>query len=82
VLVTKGDISCQPDANTGLPGEAAKPNDTCSQTGTSDAQLRNQAQAATADEVESMDPTLVAILGDEQYQVGTLADFEGSFDKT
>ncbi|HXC76668.1 MAG TPA: metallophosphoesterase [Candidatus Acidoferrum sp.] len=82
VLVTVGDISCQPDANSGLPGEAAKPNDTCSQTGTSDAQLRNQAQAATANEVESMNPTLVAILGDEQYQVGTLADFEGSFDKT
>src|SRR5262245_10738807 len=43
VLVAIGDISCQPDANSGLPGEKPKPNDTCSQIGTSDAQLRNQA---------------------------------------
>ncbi|HWF14732.1 MAG TPA: hypothetical protein VG244_00985 [Acidimicrobiales bacterium] len=27
-------------------------------------------------------PSLVAILGDEQYQVGTLADFKGSYDQT
>ncbi|MBO0693172.1 MAG: metallophosphoesterase [Acidimicrobiaceae bacterium] len=82
VLVTVGDIACQPDQNTTLSGEQATANDTCSQTGTSDAQLRNQAQAATADEIEAMKPTAVAILGDEQYQVGTLADFEGSFDRT
>ncbi len=42
----------------------------------------NQAMAATANEVETMQPSLVALLGDEQYQVGTYADFEGSFDKT
>lgn len=81
VLVAVGDISCQPDANIAQPGEKAKPNDTCSQS-IADADLRNQAQAATANEVESMDPSLVAILGDEQYQVGTLADFEGSYDQT
>ncbi len=83
VLVAVGDISCQPDVNsTTQPGEKAKPNDTCSQNNLADVQLRNQAQAATANEVESMDPSLVAILGDEQYQVGTLADFEGSYDQT
>lgn len=82
-LVAVGDISCQPDVNsTTQPGEAAKTDDTCSQNDKADAQLRNQAQAATANEVESMNPSLVAILGDEQYQVGTLADFEGSYDQT
>jgi acid phosphatase type 7 len=29
-----------------------------------------------------MHPNLVALLGDEQYQVGKLSDFENSFDKT
>lgn len=82
VLAAVGDISCQPDVNsTTQPGEKAKPNDTCSQS-IADVGLRNQAQAATANEVESMDPSLVAILGDEQYQVGTLADFQGSYDQT
>src|SRR3984957_8222107 len=83
VLVAVGDISCQPDVNsTTQPGEAATPNDTCSENNIADVALRSQAQAATADEVESMNPSLVAILGDEQYQVGTLADFEGSYDQT
>lgn len=83
VLVAVGDISCQPDMNsTTQPGEAAKANDTCSQNNISDVDLRNQAQAATANEVESMTPNLVAILGDEQYQIGSLADFEGSYNQT
>jgi hypothetical protein len=83
VLVAVGDISCQPDVNsTSQPGEKAKTNDTCSQNDQADVNLRNQAQAATANEVESMNPSAVAILGDEQYQVGTLADFEGSYDQT
>ncbi len=83
VLAAVGDISCQPDVNsTSQPGETAKPNDTCSQNNISDVDLRNQAQAATANEVESMTPNLVAILGDEQYQIGSLADFEGSYDQT
>jgi hypothetical protein len=29
-----------------------------------------------------MTPNAVAILGDEQYQIGSLADFEGSYDQT
>ena len=81
ILAAVGDISCQPDVNTNLSGEAAKPNDTCSQS-IADVDLRNQAQAATANEVESMTPNLVAILGDEQYQIGSLADFEGSYNQT
>lgn len=63
-------------------GEKAKTGDTCTQSNQADTTLRNQAQAATANEVESMDPSLVAILGDEQYQIGSLADFEGSYDQT
>ena len=83
VLAAVGDISCQPDVNsTTQPGEAAKANDTCSQNNIADVNLRNQAQAATANEVESMTPNLVAILGDEQYQIGSLADFKGSYDQT
>jgi hypothetical protein len=83
VLAAVGDISCQPDVNsTTQPGEKAKANDTCSQNNIADVNLRNQAQAATANEVEAMNPSLVAILGDEQYQVGTLADFQGSYDQT
>jgi hypothetical protein len=83
VLVAVGDISCQPDADSATqPGEKAKTGDTCTQNNQADTMLRNQAQAATANEVESMNPTLVAILGDEQYQIGSLADFEGSYDQT
>ena len=78
VLVTVGDIACQPDANNTGP-ETGKPGSTCTVSGSN---LRNQAMAATANEVEAMHPSLVAVLGDEQYQVGTYADFEGSFDKT
>src|SRR5581483_12290510 len=36
---------------------------------------------ATAEQVESMHPALVAILGDEQYQNGYYSDFENSYDK-
>jgi hypothetical protein len=40
------------------------------------------AQTATANQVEALQPNLVAVLGDEQYQNGYLSDFEGSFDST
>ena len=83
VLAAVGDISCQPDVNSVTqPGEKAKANDTCTQNNIADINLRNQAQAATANEIEAMNPSLVAVLGDEQYQVGTLADFQGSYDQT
>lgn len=77
VLVAVGDISCQP----GEPVEAEKQSDVCDKTGAG-YQVRWQAQIATADEVEAMKPDLVAILGDEQYEVGRFEDFEGSFDHT
>jgi hypothetical protein len=75
VLATVGDISCQP----GSPQEAEKTTDTCDQgTGST---VRDQAQNATAQQVEAMKPNLVAVLGDEQYQNGYYSDFENSFDK-
>ena len=76
VLAAVGDISCQPDANKTV-GE--KTTDPCGQgTGST---VRNQAQNATAMQVENMQPSLVAVLGDEQYQNGYYSDFEGSYDK-
>ena len=76
-LAVVGDISCQP----GSPVEAEKQKDVCDKTGKGDT-TRWQAQTATANEIEAMQPNLVALLGDEQYQVGRLADFQGSFDHT
>ena len=73
VLAAVGDISCQPGSTV----EKEKPTDVCS---TSPTPLT--AQSATADQIENMQPNLVAILGDEQYQVGRLQDFLGSFDTT
>lgn len=37
-------------------------------------------QAGTAALVESLHPSLVAAIGDEQYQVGTLSNFQNSYD--
>src|ERR1700760_1899680 len=75
VLAAVGDISCQP----GAPEESEKPTDTCDQG--SGSTVRDQAQNATAMQVEAMKPNLVAVLGDEQYQNGYYSDFENSFDK-
>ena len=75
VLATVGDISCQP----GAPAESEKPTDTCDQG--SGSTVRDEAQNATAEQVEAMKPNLVAVLGDEQYQNGYYSDFENSFDK-
>jgi hypothetical protein len=55
--------------------ESEKASDVCSTT-------RWQAQTATAQQIESVKPDLVAMLGDEQYQVGRYQDFAGSFDHT
>ena len=75
VLAAVGDISCQP----GTPQETEKPTDTCDQGSGSTA--RDAAQNATAQQVEAINPSLVAVLGDEQYQNGYYSDFENSFDK-
>jgi acid phosphatase type 7 len=75
VLAAVGDVACEPDdtENSGNPS-ALK----CG----SPSLGGQQAAYATADQVEAMHPDLVALLGDEQYQVAKLSDFEQSFDKT
>ncbi|HYK27462.1 MAG TPA: metallophosphoesterase [Streptosporangiaceae bacterium] len=75
VLAAVGDIACEPD-NTENSATPAKLKCGSPTLGGLDAQF------ATADQIESMHPDLVALLGDEQYEVGKLSDFEGSFDKS
>jgi hypothetical protein len=75
VLAAVGDISCQAGAQQGT----EKATDVC--TGGTTATTRNAAQNATAMQVEGMNPALVAVLGDEQYQNGYYSDFENSYEK-
>ena len=75
VLVAVGDVACQPGSEES--GEAAGENcagDT--------AQNLNASMAATAKQIETIKPDLVALLGDEQYQVGQYQDFESSYETT
>ncbi|MGC2332937.1 MAG: metallophosphoesterase [Candidatus Acidiferrales bacterium] len=76
VLAVVGDVACQP-GETEPSGEKAGENcdgDT--------AQNLYASQAATAQQIENMKPDLVALLGDEQYQVGQYLDFENSYELT
>jgi acid phosphatase type 7 len=91
VLAVVGDIACQPgeevsEAN-GLStttGEASK--EVCTDPSTSKGAYTKtslwQSQEATANQIETMKPAAVALLGDLQYQVGLYSDFMGSFDLT
>jgi len=75
VLAVVGDVACQPGAEPS--GEKAGENcngDTV--------QNLYASQAATAQQIENMKPDLVALLGDEQYQVGQYSDFENSYELT
>ena len=88
VLAVVGDIACQPGAEAS--GESSK--ETCTDpkapySGTNSTPPGPpyslwQSQEATANEIESMKPAAVALLGDLQYQVGRYSDFEQSFDLT
>jgi 3',5'-cyclic AMP phosphodiesterase CpdA len=81
VLAVVGDISCQPGPE--VSGEAAK--EVCNDPATPPAYTSTslwQSQEATANQIETMKPDAVALLGDLQYQVGRYSDFEGSFDLT
>jgi acid phosphatase type 7 len=76
VLAVVGDVACQP-GETEPSGEKGGENcigDT--------AQNLFASQAATAKQIENMKPDLVALVGDEQYQVGQYADFENSYEST
>jgi acid phosphatase type 7 len=75
VLAAVGDVACQP----GEEPSTEKKGENCSG---DTAQNLLESQAATAKQIEHMQPDLVAILGDLQYQVGNYSDFEGSFDLT
>jgi hypothetical protein len=75
VLAAVGDIACEPtsDENSTTPAALKCGSPTLG---------GMAAEYATADQVENMHPDLVALLGDEQYEVGKLTDFMASFDKT
>ena len=73
VLAVVGDIACEP----GEEESGEKKGENC--VGDT-AQNLVLSQAATAQQIENMKPDLVAIVGDEQYQVGQYADFENSYE--
>ncbi|MGA8528697.1 MAG: metallophosphoesterase [Acidobacteriaceae bacterium] len=75
VLGVVGDVACQPGEEEA--GEKAGEN--CSG---DTAQNLVESQAATAQQIENMKPDRVALLGDEQYQVGQYSDFENSYELT
>ncbi len=82
VLAVVGDVACQPDQDyVSGGGEAA--HETCD---TPKAPYTStslwQSQEATANQIETMKPDAVALVGDLQYQVGQYQDFEKSFDLT
>ncbi|HVX45624.1 MAG TPA: metallophosphoesterase [Mycobacteriales bacterium] len=73
-FATVGDIACEPDdpENSGTPAQLK-----CG----SDSLGGRTAEYATAGQAYAMHPAAVALLGDEQYQVGKLSDFEQSFEQ-
>ena len=75
VLAAVGDIACEPETDEDVATDPFYKCDGGNLAGMA-------AQFATADQVEAMQPNLVALLGDEQYQTGRLSDFENSFDKS
>ena len=80
VLAVVGDIACQP-GEVEPTGEAAHELCTNPKSPYTNTSLW-QSQEATANQIETMKPDLVALLGDLQYQVGQYSDFENSFDLT
>ncbi|HEY2534711.1 MAG TPA: hypothetical protein VGJ20_43525, partial [Xanthobacteraceae bacterium] len=75
VLAVVGDVACQP----GEEEPAEKPGENCSG---DTAQNLLASQAATAKQIETMKPDLIALVGDEQYQVGQYSDFENSYESS
>jgi len=75
VLAVVGDVACQP----GEEESGEKAGENCSG---DTAQNLLASQAATAQQIENMKPDIVALVGDEQYQVGQYSDFENSYEST
>ncbi|MFC1412654.1 metallophosphoesterase [Streptacidiphilus sp. N1-12] len=73
-LAAVGDIACEPDDD----DNAATPTSLKCGSPTLGGM---DAEFATAKQATDMHPDLVALLGDEQYQVGKLTDFEQSFEQ-
>jgi hypothetical protein len=73
LLVVVGDVACQP----GEEPSGEKAGENCSG---DTAQNLVLSQAATAQQIENMKPDLIALVGDEQYQVGQYSDFENSYE--
>ena len=74
-LAAVGDIACEPNT--------AKNADNPSELKCGGADIGGKpAEYATAQQAYAMRPDAVALLGDEQYQVGKLSDFEKSFEQT
>ena len=80
VLAVVGDIACQPGETEPGGEKAGESCDSFKSPYTSGSLW--QSQEATANQIENMQPSAVALLGDLQYQVGQYSDFEGSFDLT
>jgi hypothetical protein len=75
IMAAVGDIACEPN----IPENNNTPvNFKCG-----GASVGNfMAETATAKQAAGMHPNVVALLGDEQYEVGKYKDFLNSFDKT
>ena len=73
-LVAVGDIACEPDDADNASNPAAL------KCGSPDLGGYD-AEYATAQQAIGYHPDAVALLGDEQYEVGKLSDFEGSFEQ-
>lgn len=73
-MAVVGDIACEPDDPENAATPAALKCGSASLGGMS-------AEFATAQQADAMHPDLVALLGDEQYEVGKLSDFEQSFEQ-
>jgi acid phosphatase type 7 len=80
VLAVVGDVACQPGESEPS-GEKANENCLTPKAPYTSTSLW-QSQEATANQIETMKPDLVALLGDLQYQVGQYSDFEQSYDLT
>src|SRR6185437_12469342 len=73
-LAAVGDIACEPDDDDNAANPASLKCGSQSLGG-------YDAEFATAKQTLALKPDAVALLGDEQYQVGKLSDFEGSFEQ-
>src|SRR5579862_1698781 len=80
VLAVVGDVACQPGAEVPLESSHEVCSDSKSKANPAVIAPLVESQAATAQQIENMKPDRVALVGDEQYQVGQYSDFENSYE--